>query len=176
MPTTFNGSYIQEPADLQVVCTEADIISVCDDPGGEDMRNILTFAGLNAQQKPEVVAVMNSMIGPVESLINSYARKQGYAIPLAPIDALIKDLAARLLWIDMRQHAKSLTADAAEKQRADFRTGTLKDLGEGRLRLTAARDTSKPPQSATVYSLTDAASRDVERLVPRMSRKALEGF
>jgi hypothetical protein len=173
--TTFNGSYVTEPVDLQAVCTEADIIACCDDPGGTDMRDVNTFAGLSAPQKAEVVAIMNTLIADVESTVNSYARRQGYAIPLSPVDALVRDVASRLLWIDLRQRAKGLTADAAEQLRDGFRRGTLADIAKGTLLRTATRATAPAP-SSHVYKISDAATRDVEGVTPRMSRKTLEGW
>ncbi len=177
--TTFAGSYIQEPANLQVVCTEADIIAVCDDPGKQNLRDYVDFATLlsgNPTGHAEVVAVMNSLITPVEDTINSYARRRGYAIPLAPVDPVVKDLAARLLWVDMRQRAKGLTADAAEQQRKDLRNGPLSDISTGRLLLTAALSTSTPAPQALVYNISDAASRDTDATTPRLSRKSMEGW
>lgn len=177
--TTFAGAYIQEPSDLQVVCTEADMISVCDDPGKQDARDYLDFASLtigNPTAKAEIVAVMNSLIVPVEDTINSYARRQGYAIPLSPVDPLVKDLAARLLWIDARQRAKGLTSMAAEAERSGFIKGTLNDLATGKLKLTAARNASAPAPASNVYKISTAASRDTDGSVVRISRKRLEGF
>jgi hypothetical protein len=174
--TIFSGHYLTDPIDLAVVCTEADIIAVCDDPGGAEATTALTFADLDATQTAAIVAVMDSLIRPVEATINSYARSQGYLIPLTPLDDDVKELAARLLWVGMRQHAKRITAQQAEDEREAFRKGTLSDIARGFVVLTAAKATDRPAQRSTVYKVSGASSRDSEGAVPRLSRKSMERF
>jgi hypothetical protein len=176
MPSTFAGNYLKEPSDMAVVCTEHGIILTCDDPGGEDARDVDNWADLSVPQKAAIVAVMNSIIGPVEATINGYARRWGYAIPLYPLDTIVTELAARLAWISMRQRSGGLTSQAAEEEREVFRQGILEDLAMGKLILTAGDDSSSVAPQAHVYSFTDAASRDTTGMTPRMSRHTLRGF
>jgi hypothetical protein len=176
VPSTFAGQYIKEPSDLRVVCTEADIIAVCDDPGGEDARDILIFSGLSENQKAAIVAVMNSLIPAVEREIDGYAMKAGYAVPLSPLDADVTKIAARMLWIDMRQTNGRIDADTADKQRNAIRDGELTDISKGRLILTAAKNTSAPAPASHVYDFASAHQRDTDGTVPRMSRKTLGGL
>ena len=173
--STFTGNYIKEPSDLRVVCNEADIIAVADDPGGEDARDVVRFADLSANQLAAVVGVMNELIAPIEDEIDAYARDKGYLTPLSPVDPMVVSIAARLVWISMRQRGKALTADAAEDQRRKIRDGQLTDISTGRLILTAAKAGTRAP-TALIYAHSTAATRDTTGSTPRLSRKTLEGF
>ncbi len=174
--STFAGSYIQEPADLQSVCTEADIIACCDDTGAA--RDYTTFATLPTAPtnvRALIVGVANALIEPVESLIESYARRRGYALPLAPLDADVKDIAARLMWISLRQRGKSLTSVAAEQERKLIRDNQLTDIASGKLILTAALSAATTPPPA---SYVDTVSSGNERSdgVVRASRASMRRF
>lgn len=173
MPPTFAGSYIQEPSDLRVVCDEATIIAVCDDAGGAEASGAQTFADLTAPQLAAVVSVMNSLIPAAEQLLNSYARRRGYLIPLNPVDATVKDACAQLVWISMRKRAGRIGSEAAKNQQRKIENTTLEDIADGRLLLTAAK-AAGPAPGAHIYHMSGAASRDQDGRVPRLSRKSLE--
>jgi Protein of unknown function (DUF1320) len=178
--TTFAGRYIKEPSDLQTVCTEADIIAVCDDKAGA--RDILTFADLDSDVEADIALVMNSLIEPEEALVEGYARRRGYAVPLSPIDAEVKSIVARLVWISMRQRSHALTSSAAEADRKTIRDGSLNDIATGKLVLTALMDTIDTPADSVVYRISDGHSRDTggavmgSSTITRNSRKSLEGW
>jgi hypothetical protein len=173
--STFAGEYVKEPSDLRVVCNEAEIIAACDDPGAESARDVLTFAELSAEQKAAIVAVMDSLIEPVESEIHSRARVRGYAIPLSPVDALITKLAVRMLWIDMRQRNGRLTSEAAEKERETIRDGDLASIASGKILLTAAHTGVVAP-AAHIYKISSAHQRDTTGKTERISRASLGRF
>lgn len=172
MPT-FAGSYIKEPSDLQVVCNEATIIGSCDDPGGEAARDIERFADLSVAQKAQIVGVVDSLIRPAEAIVNSYARGRGYAIPLSPVDLLITDITARLVWISMRQRAGRLTGEQAEAERKAIREGQLRDIATGKAVLTAAVGTGAAAPSANVYAASSANQRDTTLVTERLTRASL---
>jgi hypothetical protein len=175
--TTFNGRYLKEPADIQV-CAESDLITVGAKIADVDPGTALTFAELFAASAPNhaaVVAAINGKIPAVENEIESYATRRGYAIPLSPVDAVAKKLAARMLWIDLRQLGKSLTSTAAEEERDKIRRGDLESVANGKLPLTAAMTATAAP-SSHVYRFTDAATRDTDGGVPRLSRKSMGGW
>lgn len=174
--TTFAGSYIQEPADLQSVCTEADIIACCDDTGVA--RDYRTFAELPTNPTNVlalIVGVVNSLIQPVESTIDSYARRRGYATPLAPLDADVKDIAARLMWISLRQRGKSLTSIAAEQERKVIRDNQLTDISAGRLLLTAALAASSVAAPASYIDTVSSGNERSDGVV-RASRSSMRRF
>lgn len=171
MPT-FAGDYIQEPSDLQVVCNEATIIASCDDPGGEAAREIERFDDLSVDQKTQIVAVVDSLILPAEAIVNSYARPRGYAIPLSPVDPMITDITARLVWISMRQRAGRLTGEQAEAERKAIREGQLRDIATGKCLLTADLVTGAAP-AANVYSASSANQRDTTGVTERLTRASL---
>jgi len=174
--TTLAGNYIQEPSDLQSVCTEADIIACCDDTGVA--RDYRTFAELPTNPtdiKALIVGVANSLIVPVESLIDGYARRRKYATPLNPLDADVKDIAARLMWISLRQRGKSLTSIAAEQERKAIRDAQLSDIANGTILLTAALQATSTPAPS---SFVDTVSSGNERAdgVVRSSRESMRRF
>jgi hypothetical protein len=175
--TTFTGRYLQEPADLQV-CVESDLIAVGAKAADVDPGQAETFAELQAASAgnyAKVVEKINGDITAVESEIESYARRRGYAIPLAPVDGMVRKLAGRMLWVDLRQQGKALTASAAEQDRQTLRR-ELENIANGTLLLSAAKSTDKPAQSSHVYRINDAASRDTTGTVQRMSRKSMGGW
>lgn len=184
--TTFAGHYIQEPADVSSAgFTEEDIITVCDDSGGASAGAALTFADLGATVKGEIVAVMNSIITPAESLIEGYARRRGYAIPLSPLDADVKEIAAQLVAISLALRGKRMSLSAANAERDKIRNGFLTDISSGKIELTAAlADSSLETSTDNVHSFTSGADRAPEvelsnpevASVPRASRYSLRNW
>jgi hypothetical protein len=169
---TFAGQYLQEPSDLSVVCTEAAIIAICDDAGGTEATGAQTFADLTVDQEAAIVAVMNSMLLPQEELLESYARRRGYAIPLNPVDATAKNVVVELVWIPMRVRAGRITAEQATAEKQKIENTTLEDIAKGRILLTAAMGPGPAP-GAHIYRLSSAHQRDPDGRVFRLSRKSM---
>lgn len=176
MPPTFSGSYVQEPGDFRVVCTESTIIAICDDAGGAEAAGKQLFSQLTADERAAIVGVMNDLIGPAEELLERYARSRGYTIPLNPIDKTVKDIVVQLVWVSMRQRAGRLSGEQAAKEREEIRSGQLTDIAKGRLILTAAKDSSAPAPSSCIYKHSTAASRDKSGKVTRLSREKMGGL
>jgi hypothetical protein len=176
MPPTFSGSYVQEPSDLRVVCSESTIIAICDDAGGTEAAGKQLFSELTADERAAIVGVMNDLIAPAEELLESYARSRGYTIPLYPVDWTVKDIVVRLVWIAMRQRAGRITGEQAQKERGDIIAGQLTDIARGRLILTAAKDSAGPAPASCIYKASTAATRDKSSAVVRLSREKMRGL
>jgi hypothetical protein len=176
MPPTFSGSYVQEPSDLRVVCSESTIIAICDDAGSTEAAGKQLFAQLTADEKAVIVGVMNDLIRPAEELLESYARSRGYAIPLHPVDGTVKEIVAQLVWIAMRQRGGRLSGEQANKEREEIRGGQLSDIAKGRLILTATKDSAAPAPSSCFYAHSTAATRDKSGSVVRLSREKMRGL
>lgn len=167
--STFAGSYIKEPGDLLVVATEDQIIlALCD---GQQVT-AKTFDALTSDALEIIVRVANELIPAAESMVNAAARKRGYAIPLNPIDADVLQIAAQLVWISALQRGGTLSIVDAQKLRDDLREGSLKDIADGDLVLTAALETATEAPGSRIHSITDAATRDTTGRVERTSRAA----
>lgn len=171
---TFAGSYVQEPGDLLVVATEAQLIlALCD---GLQVT-AQTFDELSEDELAVIQRVGNSLIGPAEKTLESYAKRRGYAIPLSPVDADVMEIIANWFWIGALQRGGTLSSTDANKQREDIRDGVMTDIATGKLTLTAAMNTVAVAPESNVYSVTDAATRSTGPVkVERMSRALLSRF
>lgn len=170
--STFAGRYIKEPSDLSTVASESkQIKAFCD---GQQV-SALAFAGLTGPQLAIAMAVANPLIAAAESEIESYAAKRGYGIPLSPVDASVIDLIAQWVWIGALQRGGTLTIVDAQKQRDAMRAGSLADIADGKLILTAIVPSNAPAPDANVYRISDAPSRS-QGTVERTSRTTLRGF
>lgn len=170
--TTFAGRYIREPGDLSTVASEAKIIKAfCD---GRQVT-ALKFADLSVEDRAIVVGVANPLIADGERVLESYAGRRGYGIPLSPVDDDVIALIAQWVWIGAMQRGGSLTIVDANKERQAMRDGALSDIADGKLILTADVPGATTAPDANVYRITDAARRS-GGTVERTSRHSLRGW
>lgn len=174
MMPTFNGAYIQEPADFKTVTTEPELIAALDDPENPHIdTSEATFALLEDEAPPTyaaLVATANEIIRDAEDMVEAYARPLAYAIPLAKSgvpDPIAKSVAVRLAWISLRQRRKIISTDQAELERDRIQRGELRDIARGVLVLDVDR-VAGMTTSASVYAVTSS---------PRVfSRELLDGL
>lgn len=147
MATTFAGSILQEPSDFAARFSERDLIAVGDDPKSPSARDVSDWDDLTPDQLAEVVPTIDAVIASVESEIGLRAAAGGYAVPLNPVDPVIKTLAAHLAMIEFRRRRRLTVPDDdarwAERQ--------LADLAAGKMGLTAAK-TGTPAEGAAIFS------------------------
>ncbi len=117
--STFNGSYIAEPADFSTVMTEVQLIELLDDPGSPDAGPLANrWADLTVEQQTAFANVAIPIIATEEGIVNGYLRAGGFMVPSSA--ALIKTIVVALVDIDLRKRRGNLTAKEAEEEKASF--------------------------------------------------------
>lgn len=178
--STFDGFYLKEPADFLSVATEQDLIQSAQDPDqtSNDFESFAdideaivaggSFGGQAEDLLDKIKAVVNEAVNYAENLVHSYARTQGYAIPLnVGLDPVIKQIALDVAWIYLRFRRGILSDEQKNEAMNRARNGELRDIARNVITLASPKMVGIA-KGAHVYGVTSS-----ERL---LSREMLEDW